>query len=102
LRVYSGYGRLDGVGLWIQVDQARNSNQFPASHKTLTTTLNVLFTLQNDLYAKVLMSEPNLHSDFSRLARWLTGNSVGLVLGGGGARGAAHIGMLKAIQVCHF
>lgn len=39
-----------------------------------------------------------MHSDFSRLARWLTGNSVGLVLGGGGARGAAHVGMLKAIQ----
>lgn len=44
------------------------------------------------------MSEPNMHSDFSRLARWLTGNSVGLVLGGGGARGAAHIGMIKAMQ----
>lgn len=39
-----------------------------------------------------------MHSDFSRVARWLTGNSVGLVLGGGGARGAAHVGMLKAIQ----
>lgn len=35
----------------------------------------------------------------SRLARLLTGTSVGLVLGGGGARGAAHIGMIKAIQV---
>ncbi|XP_008556860.1 neuropathy target esterase sws isoform X2 [Microplitis demolitor] len=52
----------------------------------------------NELYSKVLMSEPNVHSDFSRLARWLTGTSVGLVLGGGGARGAAHIGMLKAIM----
>ncbi|XP_053950453.1 neuropathy target esterase sws isoform X2 [Anastrepha ludens] len=52
----------------------------------------------NDLYSRVLMSEPNMHSDCSRLARWLTGNSIGLVLGGGGARGAAHIGMLKAVQ----
>ncbi|XP_044730911.1 neuropathy target esterase sws isoform X1 [Chrysoperla carnea] len=52
----------------------------------------------NELYSKVLMSEPNIHSDFSRLARWLTGTSVGLVLGGGGARGAAHVGMIKAIQ----
>ncbi|XP_050577630.1 neuropathy target esterase sws isoform X4 [Bombus affinis] len=51
----------------------------------------------NELYSKVLMSEPNIHSDFSRLARWLTGTSVGLVLGGGGARGAAHVGMLKAV-----
>lgn len=45
------------------------------------------------------MSEPNVHSDFSRLARWLMGKSVGLVLGGGGARGSAHVGMIKAIQV---
>ena len=36
-------------------------------------------------------------SDISRLARWLTGNSVGLVLGGGGARGGAHVGVLKAL-----
>ena len=27
----------------------------------------------------------------------LTGTSVGLVLGGGGARGGAHVGMIKAI-----
>lgn len=45
-----------------------------------------------------MKNEPYIHCDFSRLARWLTGNSVGLVLGGGGARGAAHVGMLKAIQ----
>lgn len=51
----------------------------------------------NELYSKVCLSEPNIHSDFSRLARWLTGRSVGLVLGGGGARGSAHIGMIKSI-----
>ncbi|KAF0298701.1 Neuropathy target esterase sws [Amphibalanus amphitrite] len=49
-------------------------------------------------YRKILETEPNRFSDVSRLARLLTGTSVGLVLGGGGARGAAHIGMLKAIQ----
>ena len=36
-------------------------------------------------------------NDFSRLARYITGSSIGLVLGGGGARGAAHFGMLQAI-----
>ncbi|XP_058128164.1 neuropathy target esterase sws isoform X2 [Anopheles coustani] len=51
-----------------------------------------------ELYERVMITQPYIHSDFSRLARWLTGNSVGLVLGGGGARGAAHVGMLKAIQ----
>lgn len=56
------------------------------------------FFFQNELYSKVCQSEPNVHSDFSRLARWLTGKSVGLVLGGGGARGSAHVGMIKSIQ----
>ncbi len=40
-------------------------------------------------------SEP---ADLVRLARVLTGSSVGLVLGGGGARGFAHIGVLRAFQ----
>ncbi len=35
-------------------------------------------------------------ADFDRLARILTGKSVGLVLGGGGARGFAHLGILRA------
>ncbi|GBP78513.1 Neuropathy target esterase sws [Eumeta japonica] len=66
----------------------------------LPIPLSILMSLlvMSELYSKVLMSEANVHSDFSRLARWLTGTSVGLVLGGGGARGAAHVGMIKAIQ----
>ena len=40
-------------------------------------------------------SKPNVHSDFSRLARMIRGCSVGLVLGGGGARGCSHVGMIK-------
>ena len=36
--------------------------------------------------------------DFARLARWLTGSAVGLVLGGGGARGFAHLGVLRALE----
>ena len=39
--------------------------------------------------------QPDVHSDFSRLARMLRGCSVGLVLGGGGARGSSHVGMIK-------
>ncbi|KAL4238128.1 Neuropathy target esterase [Mactra antiquata] len=40
---------------------------------------------------------PDRMSDISRLARFLTGTSVGLVLGGGGARGLAHIGIIRAL-----
>jgi len=36
-------------------------------------------------------------SDLSRLARMVTGRAVGLALGGGGARGLAHIGVLAAL-----
>lgn len=36
--------------------------------------------------------------DFHRLARRLCGKSVGLVLGGGGARGIAHLGVIKALE----
>ena len=36
--------------------------------------------------------------DFSRLARYLTGQAVGVVLGGGGARGFAHLGILRALE----
>ncbi|XP_064650048.1 patatin-like phospholipase domain-containing protein 7 [Lineus longissimus] len=42
-------------------------------------------------------TEPDRMSDFSRLARFLTGTSIGLVLGGGGARGIAHVGMIRAL-----
>jgi NTE family protein len=37
-------------------------------------------------------------ADISRVARMLTGRGVGLVLSGGGARGFAHIGIVKALR----
>ena len=36
--------------------------------------------------------------DPARLARFLTGSAVGVVLGGGGARGFAHLGVLRALE----
>jgi len=36
--------------------------------------------------------------DFARLARSLTGRGVGVVFGGGGARGFAHLGVLQALE----
>ena len=36
--------------------------------------------------------------DFARIARRLCGKQIGVVLGGGGARGVSHIGMLQALE----
>uniref|UniRef100_A0A0X3NX62 Patatin-like phospholipase domain-containing protein 7 n=1 Tax=Schistocephalus solidus TaxID=70667 RepID=A0A0X3NX62_SCHSO len=50
-------------------------------------------------YSRVFSCEtPNPHADISRLARYLTGQAVGLVLGGGGAKGGAHVGVIRAFQ----
>ncbi len=40
----------------------------------------------------------NKSTDMERLARFLSGAAVGLVLGGGGARGFAHIGVIRALE----
>ena len=49
---------------------------------------------QSPLYS----SETPFKGDFHRLARRLCGRSVGLVLGGGGARGIAQVGVIKALE----
>ncbi len=36
--------------------------------------------------------------DYARLARFLTSRAVGVVLGGGGARGFSHLGVLRALE----
>jgi NTE family protein len=41
---------------------------------------------------------PDRNDDWSRIARILAGEPTGLVLSGGGARGFAHLGILKAME----
>lgn len=53
-----------------------------------------------EMYTRVFQRPPDRHSDFSRLARMLTGNAIALVLGGGGARGCAQVGILRALAEC--
>jgi predicted acylesterase/phospholipase RssA len=44
------------------------------------------------------MQERDMRSGIDRVARRLTGRSVGIVLSGGGARGFAHIGVLEELR----
>ncbi len=42
--------------------------------------------------------DPQRAGDRARLVRMVTGNAVGLVLGGGGARALSHIGVIRALE----
>ena len=42
--------------------------------------------------------EASFKGDFHRLARRLCGKTVGLVLGGGGARGISQVGVIRALE----
>lgn len=62
-------------------------------NSSLTTSLIPLYlyysnspVFQLELYERVFEKPADRHSDFSRLARVLTGNAIALILGGGGAR----------------
>ncbi len=58
-------------------------------------TLRWLSARQVDLHHHVALDSSE---DFERLARILTCRGVGLVLSGGGARGFAHIGVIRALR----
>ena len=48
--------------------------------------------------ARHLHVRPHEQTDFERVARLITGHGIGLALGGGFARGLAHVGVLRAIR----
>ncbi|XP_034047763.1 patatin-like phospholipase domain-containing protein 7 isoform X2 [Thalassophryne amazonica] len=50
-----------------------------------------------EMYQRVFQKPADRHSDFSRLARVLTGNAIALILGGGGSRGCSQVGIMRAL-----
>jgi NTE family protein/lysophospholipid hydrolase len=66
-----------------------NGNQVPSG------TLAWLTPRKLDAHRHVRLDNAG---DFGRVARLLAGRAVGLTLGGGGARGYAHIGVIKAMR----
>ncbi len=73
-----------------------NKNLFPGTSEWLDKRPYV--TLHHHVKMVNVEQKDMLHSDLARLARKVTNREVGLVLGGGGARGAAHVGLLAALQ----
>ena len=54
--------------------------------------------LAGGLYGQHHQVRVDIHSDFDRLARLLTGHAVGVVMAGGGARAFSHIGVARALR----
>eukprot|EP01135_Chromosphaera_perkinsii_P000408 Nk52_evm55s78 gene=Nk52_evmTU55s78 len=75
-----------------------NCREWCSSHHHVRLNQDVLTDIHN-LGGKFRHQKPNAHmTDMARLARRLTGTSIGVVLGGGGARGISHLGVLKALE----
>ncbi|KAL7788998.1 hypothetical protein V8C37DRAFT_225605 [Trichoderma ceciliae] len=56
------------------------------------------YTSRNVRHTQYYSPDTPFKGDFHRLARRLCGKSIGLVLGGGGARGISHIGIIRAME----
>lgn len=66
----------------------------PANTKKIVNTRKWLQLAKFSMHHHVRLDN-NL--DYERLARFITGNAFSLVLGGGGAKGLVHLGVIKAI-----
>ncbi|KAK9451353.1 uncharacterized protein V1518DRAFT_379080 [Limtongia smithiae] len=76
---------------------ARIRNLKDKFQSTLQTELQK-YTTRLSGSMPVYLSSQMHKDDFARLARILSGNAVGLVLGGGGARGLSHLGVIRALE----
>ena len=66
----------------------------PGSDTEIVGTANWLQDRDPDFHLHI---RKNKADDIQRVARIISGNALGLVLGGGGARGFAHLGVYKAL-----
>ncbi|KAL7754395.1 phosphatidylcholine and lysophosphatidylcholine phospholipase [Sorochytrium milnesiophthora] len=88
----------------VQMNLNRSSVLGQVSRQNTFVQLKSQLQKYYDRYSNVKAALPStstnlgLRSDFARLARRLCGRSIGLVLGGGGARGIAHIGFIRALE----
>lgn len=66
----------------------------PRADRSLRGTMDWLRAVNVDAHHHVALAQ---REHFARLARILTGNAIMLVLGAGGARGFAHVGVYRAL-----
>ncbi|GAA5861134.1 hypothetical protein JCM3774_002201 [Rhodotorula dairenensis] len=88
------------IGATPEVNRSQEAN--PAAAVVALQKLAARFELEISKYKKAtprpVPQRAPAFSDFARLARRLCGKSIGIVLGGGGARGISHVGVLRALH----
>ncbi|CCH61514.1 hypothetical protein TBLA_0E04620 [Henningerozyma blattae CBS 6284] len=75
--------------------QENISKLVPDSFKNKVENFSSKFIKRKQRYYTSVNPNKN---DFLRLARILSGQAIGLVLGGGGARGFSHLGIIQALE----
>jgi len=90
------------AGRWQALAGARESNMAPQRAEMILLHDETITRGAAGRWLGMQPGVPHHHvtskADITRLARLLTGRGVGLVLSGGGARGFAHIGIVKALR----
>jgi NTE family protein len=90
------------VGKWQALSGVRDSSMAPQRAELILLHDGAITPGRAARWLAVQPATAHHHitnsSDIARVARMLTGRGVGLVLSGGGARGFAHIGIVKALR----
>lgn len=95
----------------VQIGFERSQRSLRSEHgcknQSLRKFMNIKNLVQDEIFHKRRRKQAvsnnmsnghNYKDDFGRLARILSGQAIGLVLGGGGARGVSHVGVLRALE----
>ncbi|TID30495.1 hypothetical protein CANINC_000848 [Pichia inconspicua] len=92
---------LQGKGQLLSLGSRKMTENIISKVESIVNNTEFLHVLKktNDFKSKKYYQPLQEHKDdFMRLARLLTGQGIGLVLGGGGARGISHVGIIKALE----
>ncbi|QPG76259.1 hypothetical protein FOA43_003645 [Brettanomyces nanus] len=92
--------RMEKIPELFRKSTAKIRDNLKTKVESIITGNDLLIRLARDSFKSKKYYQPmQTHkNDFMRLARILTGQSIGLVLGGGGARGLSHVGIIKALE----
>ena len=86
--IFNKYSNINLGKIWLVLNHQKNT--------VLPSNTSKITNLRNGI--KTFHVKENDESDIKRLVRFITKQTIGLTLGGGGAKGFAHFGIYKAMN----